>query len=52
MGSGLTRAGDGLNTTLSLNEGLKLGAQGFLNRTGQMDYHGSTTRDYSRDLDS
>ncbi|WP_201983666.1 TonB-dependent receptor [Hymenobacter rubidus] len=44
VGSGLTRAGDGLNTTLSLNKGLKLGEKGFLNLTGEVDYRGSTSR--------
>lgn len=52
VGTGLHGAGDGLTTTLSLNKGLKLGAKGFLNLTGEADYRGATSRKYSRDLNS
>ena len=44
MNSGVHRAGDGLNTTIGLNKGLKLGEKGFLNLTGEVDYRASTTR--------
>ena len=44
VNSGLHRAGDGLNSTVSLNKGLKLGQQGFLNLTGEVDYRASTSR--------
>ena len=44
LNSGVHQAGDGLNTTVGLNKGLKLGAQGFLNLTGEVDYRASTSR--------
>ena len=44
INSGIHQAGDGLNTTISLNKGLKLGEKGFLNLTGEVDYRASTTR--------
>ena len=44
VNSGLHQAGDGLNTTIGLNKGFKLGEKGFLNLTGEVDYRASTTR--------
>jgi iron complex outermembrane receptor protein len=52
VNAGLNQAGDGLNTTLSLNKGFKLGAKGFLNVTGEADYRGRTSRNPSRDVES
>lgn len=52
LNTGITSAGDGLSTLLSLNKGFKLGQKGFLNLTGDVDYRGSTTRDYSRNINS
>jgi iron complex outermembrane receptor protein len=52
LNTGIHTAGDGLNTTLSINKGLKLTHKGFLNLTGDIDYRGYTIRDYSRDLNS
>ncbi|WP_375419075.1 TonB-dependent receptor domain-containing protein [uncultured Hymenobacter sp.] len=52
VNTGLHQAGDGLNTTLSLNKGLKLGAKGFLNLTGEADYRDRTSRNPSRNAES
>ncbi|SHJ12557.1 iron complex outermembrane recepter protein [Hymenobacter daecheongensis DSM 21074] len=53
VNNGIHSSGLGYNTTLSLNKGLKLGKQGFLNLTGEADYRGYTTSpQYSRDLKS
>ncbi|WP_262920636.1 TonB-dependent receptor [Hymenobacter sp. 5516J-16] len=52
LSTGITSAGDGLSTLLSLNKGFKLGQKGFLNLTGDVDYRGATTRQYSRSLNS
>ena len=53
VNNGLHRSGFGYNTTLSVNKGLKLGPQGFLNLTGEVDQRGYTTSpDYARDLKS
>ena len=53
VNNGIGSSGRGYNTTLSLNKGLKLGARGFLNLTGEVDYRGrTTTSDYTRDLTS
>ena len=53
VNNGLHKSGFGYNTTLSVNKGLKLGKQGFLNVTGEVDYRGYTTSPgYARDLNS
>lgn len=53
VNTGLHSSGFGLNTTLSVNKGMRLGGKGFLNLTAEADYRGNTTsRDYQRDLDS
>ena len=52
VNSGIHTEGDGLSTLVSLNKGMRLGKKGFLNLTGEADYRGSTTRNYSRDLNS
>ena len=53
VNNGIHQSGFGYNTTLSLNKGLKLGAKGFLNVTGEADYRGYTTSPgYTRDLAS
>jgi iron complex outermembrane receptor protein len=44
VNTGIHQDGDGLNTTLSVNKGFKLGEKGFLNLTGEVDYRGSTSR--------
>ena len=51
VNNGIHQSGFGYNTTLSVNKGLKLGKQGFLNLTGEADYRGYTTsKDYQREL--
>ncbi|MBH8560467.1 TonB-dependent receptor [Hymenobacter negativus] len=53
VNNGIHSSGFGYNTTLSVNKGLKLGRQGFLNVTGEADYRNYTTSPgYSRDLNS
>jgi iron complex outermembrane receptor protein len=52
VNTGLHQAGDGLNTTLSLNKGFKLGDKGFANLTGEADYRGYTSRAITRDVES
>ncbi len=52
VGTGLHQANDGLAATVSVNKGFKLTQKGFIALTGEVDYRGSTARDYSRDLNS
>lgn len=53
VNNGMHGSGFGYTTTLSVNKGLKLGRQGFLNLTGEADYRGYTTSpNYARDLHS
>ena len=52
VNTGITSAGDGLSTLLSVNKGFQLGPKGFLNLTGDVDYRGATTRQYSRNINS
>ena len=53
VNNGVHGSGLGYTTTLSVNKGLKLGRQGFLNLTGEADYRGYTTSPrYARDLNS
>ncbi len=53
VNNGVHSSGYGYTTGLSLNKGLKLGPQGFLNLTGEVDYRNYTTSpQYARNLDS
>lgn len=53
VNNGVHSSGYGYTTGISVNKGLKLGQQGFLNLTGDVDYRNYTTSpQYTRDLDS
>jgi iron complex outermembrane receptor protein len=53
VNNGIHSSGFGFTSGVSVNKGLKLGKQGFLNLTGDVDYRNYTTSSqYTRDLDS